>query len=804
LFHFKLISNCKFQISNLAVWLALWFVILISPGFVFASATDGTVSGYAWSPQIGWVNFGISGYSTVRITDSAVTGWAWNENTGRINLAPSQGGIANNGEGTLSGRAWSEGIGWIDFSGVTVNSVGVFSGAAVGDNDVTIYFSCGGKCSVSTDWRPRSSRASGFSSSGALLVPAGPFGILINNGQNYTNKSLVNLKLRAGLNIKRMAISNSSDFEGAGQENYQTEKKWQLSSGDGKKTVYVKFYTEYGLPSQTFQASIVLDTTPPEVKITSIKRKYSFEEEVILAGTSEPGSDVIVLLDQRYGLFETDEKGEWFITLGKLPIGSYYVEFYGKDLAGNIGKTVFADFLVEQVKAVPAPLWDPILRKLEQGIKPLVPYFFQPAEKPVPKAVVTVPKIPPIVLQGKWLLLPEGPITRLVLAPLPQDIKLLAQKFPQLGKTFSQVGVEKITDVQKIKNTALNLPTLNQAIGVEPIRLSSGEVSIAKAIPVASLSASAKQKIPSEIVFVKAGAGLIDFKVALTVNNQGKAEKRIKTIAGQPLQLVIRTEGKARNVKGYIVFKSKKPQESLLQNSHFLVISDFFSEPNFAAASSLASLTPLREATPSGARGSDEATIIIERKLVLAEFEYEHAGSEVYTATVNMPVVDGEYEILTVIDYGGEYEIQKQISLVTVVDPEGYIYEKSGNKETRIVGAVVQLFWLNPETKQYQLWPAQDYQQENPQTTNISGSYSFLVPYGYYYLKVVAPGYLTYDGKPFQVAEGSGIHINIELKTKFWFLNIVDWKTLLLIIVVLMLAYNFYKDRRREAALIKK
>jgi hypothetical protein len=57
---------------------------------------------------------------------------------------------------------------------------------------------------------------------------------------------------------------------------------------------------------------------------------------------------------------------------------------------------------------------------------------------------------------------------------------------------------------------------------------------------------------------------------------------------------------------------------------------------------------------------------------------------------------------------------------------------------------------------------------------------------------------LSYDGSPIQVKSGSGIHVNVELKTKYWFLNMVDWKTLLLIIVVLLLAYNFYKDKIRD------
>jgi len=142
--------------------------------------------------------------------------------------------------------------------------------------------------------------------------------------------------------------------------------------------------------------------------------------------------------------------------------------------------------------------------------------------------------------------------------------------------------------------------------------------------------------------------------------------------------------------------------------------------------------------------------------------------------------------------------------LITVVDPEGYVYEKDGIKETRIPGAIVSLFWLNPEIKQYELWPAKEYQQENPQITDATGKYSFLVPPGMYYLKVEAPKYPTYQSDTFSVKEGSGIHMNIELKTKYWWLKVIDWKTILLLVVILLLLYNFYRDRIRERLLRKK
>lgn len=48
-------------------------------------------------------------------------------------------------------------MGWINFTGVTINSLGEFSGFASGDISGQISFNCA-NCAVKTDWRPRSAR----------------------------------------------------------------------------------------------------------------------------------------------------------------------------------------------------------------------------------------------------------------------------------------------------------------------------------------------------------------------------------------------------------------------------------------------------------------------------------------------------------------------------------------------------------------------------------------------------------------------------------------------------------------------
>jgi len=400
------------------------------------------------------------------------------------------------------------------------------------------------------------------------------------------------------------------------------------------------------------------------------------------------------------------------------------------------------------------------IEKVPETLAPLIPEFLKPKppEIKLPKVPVEelVPKQAPLALAGKWNLLSPG-VEIFVLAPLPSEIRKLAEKFPELGETLKKVGITKITDIEKLKTVKLSLPPVKEA-----------------------------GRMPAEIVFAKTAGEKIDFNIALSVTEKGEPQQKISTISGKPLQLVIKPDKPVKSVKGYVVFKSKQPRQTSF-NVPFnqLAASVIFANPVFAKP--------------------QEQPVRVEEKLVLQEFEYtDPDGDGIYTAEIQAPVVEGEYEIITVMDYEDPQLAMKQMRLITVVDPEGYIFEKEGDRETRIPGAIISLFWLNSETKQYQLWPAKEYQQENPQTTDVRGTYSFLVPEGYYYLKVEAPGYLVYDGKPFQVKEGSGIHVNIELKTKYWWLKVVDWKTVLLIAVILLLLYNFYRDKIRERLLNKK
>ncbi len=526
--------------------------------------------------------------------------------------------------------------------------------------------------------------------------PAEGFTILINNGNEHTNNSIVTLTLRGGPNTVRMAISNFSDFRDAGQETYQTTKSWNLCQGrescqEGEHTVYVKFYTDWGKSSDTISDNIIL----------------------------------------------------------------------GKEKS-----------IIEEIKEIP--------KKIIEIFKPKPPEEIKPPEVPIEELV---PKETPTSMKNQWNLLTYTlknlPFFKFTLAPLPKEIRNLAESFPRLKETLSKVGVGKLIDVEKLRTTKLTLPGLTERVGLPTTKIEPGKFALPQGVPVAELSAEVKEQIPTEIVFAKTGGELIDFNIALSITEKGEVEQKITTISGKPLNLVVKPEKPVKTVKGYIIFKAKKTEPSSFELPlNYFVASLLFANPIFA-----------EEHNPKE----------IEEVLVLMEFEYtDPDGDGIYTANIQAPLVEGEYEIITVMDYEDPDLGQKEIRLITVVDPEGYVYEKAGEKETRIPGAIISLFWLNSETKQYELWPAKEYQQENPQITDTTGKYAFLVPSGSYYLKVETPGYLVYDGKPFQVTESSGIHINIELKTKYWWLKIIDWKIIVMIFFGILLLYNFYRDKIRE------
>lgn len=411
----------------------------------------------------------------------------------------------------------------------------------------------------------------------------------------------------------------------------------------------------------------------------------------------------------------------------------------------------------------------------------IVPNFFKPKAKPAPEKTpeVQVSKITPSALNGSWNLLPVTAIGKFVFAPLPQGILALEAKFPSLKKTLGQVGVTRLSDLDKLRGVKLSLPGLTERSGISQTSVVAGSFEQINAIPLAKLSPVYKKALPKETIFARAGGELIDLNPSIVIDNMGDVSQKVNIVSGKKLHLAIKVENTASSIKGYLTFRKRN------------VLTKEDEYPHNMLASVLSSLPIFVKEAPSASP--------VEDKLVLIQFDYSDPdGDNIWTADLDSPVVAGEYEIMTIISYTDPSLGTRQVNLITVVDPEGYVYEKNGSKETRIPDAVVSIYVFDKESGQYKIWSAQEYHQENPQKTDISGTYSFLVPPGNYKISVVAPGYFNYDTEPFDVVVGGGVHRNIELVPKNAWLKIFDWKVFIIIIVVLLLAYNFYRDWRRD------
>lgn len=392
-------------------------------------------------------------------------------------------------------------------------------------------------------------------------------------------------------------------------------------------------------------------------------------------------------------------------------------------------------------------------------------------KKQAEEAKKAVPIETPAVLKCEWPLIPEGSIKNFYLTPLTRELSLLLNKFPELENTFINLGVNKIEDLEKLNGVKLILPGLTEALGLNGGLAADGGIILSGGIPLNELTSEAKAKIPVEIVFAKSAGQLVDFNMELTVSKTGETQSKIKVISGRSLSLLVKPQCQAKSVKGSIIFKSKTAEQNQGET--------------LAGALKNLLVKPALAQT--------------ETRMVLNEFSYNDDDQDgIWTADISVPAVTGKYEIITKIDYQDEKLPAKEIILITVVDPEGYVFRKSGGEETRLSGAVISIFWQNPQTNNFELWPAEKYQQANPQTTDITGRYAFLVPPGEYYLKAVLDGYPAYEGERFTVKEGNNVNFNVELKPKFWNFKTFDWKILALIILTLLILYNFYRDRKKS------
>lgn len=103
------------------------------------------------------------------------------------------------------------------------------------------------------------SNVEGQPSDAASITPS-VFGVQINNGAKFTNRRTVTLLFNVPNNTALMMIANDPAFTGAIWETFANNRTWDLTAGDGLKSVYVKFRTTDQGASDVTSANITLDT----------------------------------------------------------------------------------------------------------------------------------------------------------------------------------------------------------------------------------------------------------------------------------------------------------------------------------------------------------------------------------------------------------------------------------------------------------------------------------------------------------------------------------------------------------------
>ncbi len=194
--------------------------------------------------------------------------------------------------------------------------------------------------------------SSGFEGYKSRRVEAVPdaFGVLIENGSEFTNTIAVTLSLIAPPGTDHVMLSNDSTFTDGVWINFASTRSWFLTSGDGEKRVYAKFRDLLGNPTLShYHDSITLDT-----------------KASILRVSENSGGAVLQVGDTLHLLLESGEtQGEASVDIGELVTG---IKLYDD---GSFGDSESDDGIYEHDYVIPIGL--------ETEDEPIVGHFIDRA-----------------------------------------------------------------------------------------------------------------------------------------------------------------------------------------------------------------------------------------------------------------------------------------------------------------------------------------------------------------------------------------------------------------------------------------
>ena len=737
------------------------------------SATDGGsgIASYLWSKVSGpgTINFGSA--TAVSTTISAGT------DDGAYVIALTTTDLASNSASSTFNLTWST-------VAPTISNILPVDGSRISNNQVvTFTLSEAGDCRLAYSPSATAKSYDGMSGDTSCSVTdsilisctspdlggAGTKNIYLACEDAYGNKDTSGTATHLTYTIP--AVHHGSVSKGGGSSTPVATSTYSFSINNGagstdQRVVNLQFSANpYGTAS-----AVVVSTNPDFSNITTIPYVTSTYQYNLCQGQS-------VCPDANYTIYTK------FLS----PSG-VATPAYSQNITLNAVPLITE--VIDNTKAVTGQVTNTITDTITKIITNVIPQG-QDENVTYPPITQSVPQVTPVAFQNKWPTVIANNINNFVFEGLPSDFQNIVNKFPVVATTLQKIGITKMSDVSQLSGVGnISLPGLSEIAGLQK----------GQSVAVTNFSQKQINQIPTDVIFAQTADGSIDLGVKLSIANAGinlksvntvglpvtdagLALQTLNTIQGQPLKFVVKPEGKASTVQGYMIFKS-----SSVSSVSSSVIA---SKAKQSSLSQTASVAFAMENNPTISGTTVGSYPTSQTDLVLNKFNYIDSGNGVWTAEVASPLALGTYELRTIINYKANIA-PKTISMVVVVDPEGYVYKINNGEETRISNALVSIDWLNPATNAYELWPSSDFRQQNPQTTDVTGRYAFLVPVGTYKLKVISNSYSDYVGAPFKVDEGKGVFINIELKAKTSLLGLLNFQTILLGGIFLALIYLIF------------
>ena len=658
---------------------------------------------------------------------------------------------------------------------------------------------------------------------GGFLVQPPPesASITINSGGPFTSSQTVTLSLFA-LDAAEMAISNSPTLAGSSFEPYATTKEWLLTEGDSEKMVYAKFKTSAGGESAIVSDTITLDTIPPEPPTIFSPRanEQRTNRELIAAGNAEPNTVVVLTLDENEPT-ETlaNLNGNWSYNFPQLlSAGTHVLKTFGRDLAGNIGKTATTTFTVVSAVVLPPPPdripLPPTIPTPDTGTTtapgtPTTTPPLEPTDPVPPLEPTTTTPIKPIIPDEQ-----DEPLVRLPdLSPIVETIKdglaTLVRPISNFIEQPPRPDIQPVRALAHFFNPPQQRVTIFQSINYTPItravqtigskmfittNLVSRTTYNALARLMTPISNFIEQPPRPDIQPVRALA-----RAALTTYNDST-----NRLAQVFLNRLV-TEEKIEIIQERKLVDTSKPITTTLpdfEDSPFAMVTPFGNIDLTPPPDERAELPPGKRMTlyfkPERPVNSITVTTLFTTSLSIQPYEIKYLfvrpaqaispaqakeyvidegvytdpdGDGIWETTIILPVVGGNYAVETVVDYVEGFD-----DLVTrefLIDPEGYIFRKAGNDEARLADVTVTIYRQDTQTGVFNLWNAGAYDQVNPQITDKTGEYSFLVPAGTYQITAYKEGFKLFESNELVVTRSTPVHLNIELLEVKWYDNLL-------------------------------